>query len=308
MRHNAFAVDARPALLARFPFCAYQRFNTILDCVDAMPIPISAFIITKNEEVRLPATLAALRPWVDEILVVDSGSTDRTIEIARHFGARVLYRAWAGYGPQKRFAEGQCRNDWVLNVDADEVLTPELAEELRGLFSRGNGPAPGAYKARILTVYPGDQRPRPLANDYNVVRFYHRAVGSFRDHPVFDRVVLRDTVPQQLRATIFHHPYISFEHVIEKNNRFSSFRSVNSRKCPRAMLRFRLIYEFPLSFVKYYLFRLHFTGGWKGFYFALCHAFMRTSRIAKMLERSTSVGAVPNPAFVPRPAQYRKAS
>jgi glycosyltransferase involved in cell wall biosynthesis len=273
-----------------------------------VPIPISAFIITKNEEVRLPATIAALRPWVDEILVVDSGSTDRTIDIARHFGATVLHRAWTGYGPQKRFAERRCRNDWVLNVDADEVVTPELAEEIRGLFARGGGPTPGAYKAKILTVYPGDERPRPLANDYNVVRLYHRAVGSFRDHPVHDRVVLRDTAPIQLRAPIFHHPYISFEHVIEKNNRFSSFGAAESKPRSMSALTLRLAFEFPLNFIKYYVFRLHFTGGWKGFYFALCHAFMRTSRVAKMLERSTSENVAPMPAVVPRQTQFRRAS
>jgi glycosyltransferase involved in cell wall biosynthesis len=253
-----------------------------------MPVPISAFIITKNEEKRLPRALAALRSWVDEIIVVDSGSTDRTVAIARAMGATVLHQDWLGYGGQKRFAEQQCRNDWVLNIDADEVVTKSLASEIRELFDGGGGPEPGAYRLRILNVYPGDKNPRPFASDYNVVRLYHKAKGSYRDHPVFDRVVLKDAAPRQLRAPIFHFSYTSLAHIIEKNNRFSTFRSETSTVRPVPYLVFRLAIEFPLNFLKSYLLRRHFTGGWKGFYFALCFAFMRTTRIAKMLETATA--------------------
>ena len=252
-----------------------------------MALPISAFIITRNEEARLPAALAALTGWIDEIIVVDSGSTDRTVEIAKAAGATVLHREWTGYGPQKRFAEQHCRNGWVLNIDADEVITAPLAREIMGLFSAARPPEPGAFKLRILTVYPGDTEPRPFANDYNVVRLYHRSVGQFRDHPVYDRVVLKKgTMAHQLDAAIFHHCYISFEHVIEKSNTFSSFRSTHSKPRSPTLLTLRLLTEFPVNFLKSYIFRRHCTGGWKGFYFSLCHAFMRTSRIAKMLEHS----------------------
>ncbi|WP_210191659.1 MULTISPECIES: glycosyltransferase family 2 protein [Rhodomicrobium] len=262
-----------------------------------MALPISAFIITKNEEARLARSLAALRPWVDEIVVVDSGSTDRTVDIARSMGARVLHRDWSGYGGQKRFAEQQCRNDWVLNVDADEVVTPELADEIRALFRGRTVPEPGAYRLRILTVYPGDEKPRPFAKDYNIVRLYHRSAGSYRDHPVFDRVVLNHTVPKQLRGPVFHHSYLSFAHIIEKNNQFSSFRSRHSKSRATSYLVPRLGIEFPLNFLKYYIFRRHLTGGWKGYYFSLCHAFMRTSRVAKMLEAGNADAHRTGPAL-----------
>ncbi len=250
-----------------------------------MAVPLSAFIIAKNEETRLPRTLAALRGLASEIVVVDSGSTDATVTIAESMGARVLYRDWTGYGPQKRFAEQACRFDWVLNVDADEVVTPALAEEIRRLFMDGSNCEPAAYSVRILNVYPGDEKPRPFANDYNVVRFFHRSVASYREHPVYDRVQLRVGVgKKQLNAPIHHYPYVSLEHVIDKNNRFSSFRASESPTRSRPALILRLLGEFPINFIKFYILRMHFTGGWKGFYFALCHAFMRTSRIAKILE------------------------
>jgi glycosyltransferase involved in cell wall biosynthesis len=247
-------------------------------------IPVSAFIIVKNEEKRLPRTIAALKPWVDEIIVVDSGSTDRTVEFARALGATVSYNEWRGYGSQKGFAERLCRNGWVLNVDADEVVTPELAAEIQAMFAGGRAPEPGAYRLRILTVYPGDVSPRPWAKDYNEVRLYHRLIGAYREHPVHDRVILRDAVPRQLRQPMLHHSYLSFSHIIEKNNHFSSFRAQNSQAHSSSYLKFRLAIEFPLNFLKCYFGRRHIAGGWKGFYFALCHAFMRTTRIAKMLE------------------------
>jgi glycosyltransferase involved in cell wall biosynthesis len=246
-------------------------------------LPISVFIIAKNEETRLARVIEALTLWAGEVIVVDSGSTDRTVDIARSLGAIVHHREWSGYGPQKSFAERQCRFDWVLNVDADEVVTPSLADEIRALFADGV-PPPGAYRVKILTVYPGDAAPRPFANDYNVVRLYHKAAGTYSDHPVFDRVVINGVEPKQLRHPIYHYSFMSIAHTIDKSNQFTDFRSYQSKKRSSAYLKTRLVFEFPLAFIKYYIFRRHCTGGWKGFYFSICHAFARTTRIAKMLE------------------------
>ena len=133
---------------------------------------VSAFIITRNEEARLGRTLSALA-WADQVVVVDSGSTDGTEQVARDAGAEFHVREWTGYGAQKVHAESLCSNDWLLNVDSDEVVTPELAAEIRQIADGDAEPA--AYRVRILNIYPGDDRPRPFANDYNVVRLYHRA-------------------------------------------------------------------------------------------------------------------------------------
>jgi glycosyltransferase involved in cell wall biosynthesis len=248
-----------------------------------MTLPFSIFVITRNEEARIGRTLGALRGLTDDIVVVDSGSSDQTVAIAEAHGARVMYRAWEGYGQQKRFAESQCRHDWLLNVDADEVVTAELASELRALLA--GAPPPGAYNIHILTVYPGDARPRPYPRDVNAVRFYHRSIGSYRDHPSYDRVELAAGVrPGQLQAPLWHYPLVDWHGLIDKANRFSSFQASVPSRHSDAALKFRLYSEFPINFFKTYIVRRHFTGGWKGFYFALAQAFMRTSRIAKMLE------------------------
>ena len=253
-----------------------------------MTLPLSVFIIARNEETRIGRTLAALRGLTDDIVVVDSGSTDRTVAIAEQLGARVLFRAWEGYGQQKRFAESQCRHPWLLNVDADEVVTPELAAELRALFA-STAPRPGAYNIRILTVYPGEERPRLLPRDVNAVRFYHREVGSYRDHPSYDRVELSGVRARQLKGPLWHYPIIDWHSLLDKGNRFSTFQATLPSGYSDGALKLRLYTEFPINFFKTYIVRRHITGGWKGFYFALAQAFMRTSRIAKMLEaRQTS--------------------
>lgn len=249
-----------------------------------MTVPLSVFIIAKDEAERLPRTLASVA-WAEQIVLVDSGSTDATCTVAAAAGAEVYHRDWDGYGPQKAYAEGLCRNDWVLNLDADEVVTDALAEEIAALFANGP-PAPGAWALQILNVYPGDRRPRPFAADYRVVRLYHRAVGRYRAHPLFDRVELTPGwCAQRLSAPIHHFPLLSWHHFVDKENRYTSFQAEQARRRPLWSLRLRLYAEFPFAFVKFYLLRRHVTGGWKGFFFSLSAAHARTLRIAKLIER-----------------------
>lgn len=251
---------------------------------DPSPVPgLSAFLIVKNEAARLPRTLAALSGLAAEVIVVDSGSTDATVALAQDAGARVLTRDFDGYGAQKRFAEDQCQGPWLLNVDADEVVTDALAAEIRATLTAD--PAPCAYALRILNVYPGDDRPRPFANDYRVVRLYHRDAGRYRDHPLFDRVEVSGPV-RRMRAPIHHFPFLTWHALVEKENRYSTFQAETARPRPRAVLLARFWVEFPLVMVKGLIGRRHIFGGWKGVAFAAVIAFARFLRIVKMLARA----------------------
>lgn len=247
-------------------------------------MPLSIFLITHNEAARLGLVLEAAAGLTDDVVVVDSGSTDDTVSIAEAHGARTFHRDWTGYGQQKRFAEDQCKHEWLLNLDADEVLTPALHAELQALFENGD-PPPGAYRVRILNLYPGDAEPRPFANDYNVVRLYHRSVGRYRDDRVYDRVVLESPAQVgQLAAPIHHHSIVDWAHMVDKANRFTSHELGKLAAKPRGALMVRLVTEMPLQFVRNYFLRGHVLGGWKGFVFALNTAYLRTLRIAKALE------------------------
>lgn len=244
---------------------------------------LSAFLIVKDEAARLPRTLAALAGLADQVVVVDSGSSDETVAIARAAGAEVFHRDWTGYGAQKRFAEDLCRHDWRLNVDADEVVTPELAAEIRALLA--GDPPPGAWRVRILNVYPGDARPRPFAADYDVVRLWHRAAGRYRDHPLFDRVETSGPVAR-LAAPIHHFPFLSWGALVAKENAYTDFQAEAARPKAGWALRLRLVGELPFTFLKVWLLRRHVLGGWKGFAFALVIAFARWLRIVKLLARA----------------------
>ena len=101
-----------------------------------------------------------MRALTDDLVVVDSGSTDGTQALAASLGARVIHNDWPGYGPQKRFAEEQCRHVWMLNLDADEVVPPDLAAEIRAVFDAGD-PAHPAYRLAIAEIFPGEAHPHP---------------------------------------------------------------------------------------------------------------------------------------------------
>ena len=243
---------------------------------------ISAFLITLNEETRLARTLTAVGRAADEIIVVDSGSTDRTVEIARAHGATVYTRAFDGYGPQKRFAEDKCSNQYLLNLDADEVLSEGLITEILE-FKINEARVEDGYRLRIRNVYPGEIRPRRFGYEYNEIRLYNRDIMRYRDHEIFDRVVPPDTAKiGQLKALVFHYPYVSFSQLAKKLDHHSAIQARYSPK-PITIVVLRLPFEWLFQFIKFYFIRLHFLGGWAGLKFALLSAYYRWLRLVRML-------------------------
>ncbi|MEJ8573338.1 glycosyltransferase family 2 protein [Microbaculum marinum] len=249
------------------------------------PVPLSCFIIAMNEADRIAPVIESVRGWVDEIVVIDSGSTDGTQAIAEKLGARVIHHDWPGYGPQKRYGEEQCRHDWLLNLDADEVLSDDLCREIISLFDGGAPPHP-FYRFRIELVYPGDTRPRLWADYHNYVRLYDRRAGRFAESLVHDTVQTGHVGPVQLRGSAWHYSYRSFSYLVEKLNSYGDLQAKSIRKQSRLALTLRLPFEFPFAFFKYYVVRRHFTGGRKGFTFAMINSFFRFLRVAKLLEAS----------------------
>jgi glycosyltransferase involved in cell wall biosynthesis len=259
-----------------------------------MALPISCFIIALNEADRIGATIRSVRHWVDEVIVVDSGSTDGTIALAEAEGARVIHNAWPGFGQQKRFAEDQCRNSWLLNLDADEVVTPELAAEIEALFRAGE-PTPAAYGMQVSIVYPGWHRPRIWGRDHYCLRLYDRRRVRFRDSTLHDSVVPGGEPVGHLRGVVHHHTMRSIAEFERKSDARATYQAQHmARKSPWG-LRLRLLTELPASFLKYYVVRGHITGGWMGVRVAFIIAWYRWARIVRMHRHrrwSTGVGAV----------------
>ena len=260
---------------------------------------ISAFIITLNEAGRVAATLKSLDGLVDEIIVVDSGSTDGTQNIAAEHGAKVIHNDWPGYGPQKRFAEERCAHDWVLNLDADEVLSEALIQEIRESWPQGasgevSGRAseaknnPQGYVFNIRDCVPGEASPRAFAHTTPAVRLYDKTKGRYADSMVHDRVHFADPDARihQLKSPVYHYSVISMEQAVAKLNRYSTMQAEDMQERGRfpKRLGLRLWVEFPLTFLKSYLLRGDILRGRKGFTNAMTHAFGRFARIAKAIE------------------------
>ena len=240
---------------------------------------LSVCVICKNEADRLTACLEAVRGLADDIVVVDSGSDDNSVAVAESLGARVFFNAWTGYGPQKRFSEDCARHDWVLNLDADEVVTPELVSEIRALMA--TEPAMPGYRLRILTVYPRKPAPRLWADFNNYVRLYDRRRMRFRDSPVHDTVDTRDQPVGQLKGGVVHFSARSYAHIRHKLDAYTTLQAKTLRKS-KVTICLRLPLEYPATFARYFLFRRHFTGGLDGVISSHLAAESRFNRLLKM--------------------------
>jgi glycosyltransferase involved in cell wall biosynthesis len=248
-------------------------------------LPLSIFIITLNEADRLGAVLDAVRGLSDDVVVVDSGSQDGTQELAASYGARVIENPWPGYGLQKRFAEDQCRHDWVLNLDADEVITPSLKEEIR-VLSAGDISGYDAYTIRIVEVFPGEKEPHSLAYGLAPVRLYRRSKGRYSSSTVHDRVdLVAGARTGKLNNIILHYSVRSLGDQIAKLNRYTDAQALNLEMRNITIPAWRVFFEFPLNFLKAYIGRRHCVRGVYGFLTAMNYAFARHLRLAKHIER-----------------------
>lgn len=256
-----------------------------------VPLPLSVFVIARNEADRIGAVLEAVRELTDDLVVVDSGSEDGTPAVAEGLGARVIHNPWPGYGPQKRFAEEQCRHDWLLNVDADEVVPPDLAAEIRALFAGGE-PERDAYRIGIVEIFPGEARPHPWAYTLRPVRLYRRNKGRYSPSTVHDRVELAPGARVgRLKGRIHHRSVRSLGDQFDKLNRYSDQLADDLDGRGVTIPSWRVLVELPANFLKAYVGRRHFVRGMYGFLTAVNYAISRHMRVAKNYERRRRRGA-----------------
>ena len=242
---------------------------------------LSCCIIARNEADRIADCIRAVAGLVDEVVVIDSGSSDDTVAVAAGLGARVIHHDWPGYGPQKRFSEDCARHDWILNLDADEVVTPELYKEIKSLMREK--PPLSAYRFRIRNVYPGKTRPRLWADYHNYVRLYDRRVVRFRESLVHDTVDTATETVGQLQGAVMHFSARSYQHIRAKLDAYTNLQARVLTK-PAWKIWLRLPFEYPFVFTRYFLFRCHFTGGWDGVYSSHLAAEARVKRLVKILD------------------------
>jgi glycosyltransferase involved in cell wall biosynthesis len=247
------------------------------------PIPLTVLIRTLNEADRIAAAIRSALPLNCEILVIDAGSTDATVSIAEALGARVVVNPWTGFGPQRRFGEALCRHDHVFSVDADEILTPEIVREIRGIFQK---PAiPPLMIVRKAMVLPHHARPSPWAFCTENIYLYDRRVARTTDNPNWDKLAITtDAKPVTIRSVVWHHTFRDWNHAIAKSNYVGQLAADTQPIGSRFETGLRLVFEYPLNFLKFYVLRRFFLAGLDGFVMASVLAYGRFIRIAKMHE------------------------
>ena len=243
------------------------------------PIPLSLVVITRDAAAQLAACLASA-PFAAEALVVDSGSADHTVDVAKGAGARVLIEPWRGFGPQKQFAVAAARHDWVLCLDADERVTPPLAAAIVALFERGAPPA-GAYAMPRRNRFLG----RWLAHGEGypdwTVRLFDRRRAQWSDDAVHERVVC-DAVAARLQGDLLHASAESIDDYLAKQNRYTSIQAAALHARGARSSTWQIVLS-PLSrFLRFYVWRLGFLDGAAGFAHIAIGAFASFQKHVKL--------------------------
>jgi glycosyltransferase involved in cell wall biosynthesis len=248
---------------------------------------LSVFIITKNEADRIESVINAVKDVADEVLVIDSGSSDKTCEIAMKAGTKVMFNEWKGYGAQKIFGENQCRNKWVLNIDADEEVSKELGQEIKDLFFGNEYENFYGFRIKIVNKFRFEKKPKKLAYYYNQLRLYNKDFAGFKNSTVHDSVELKQKDEQkigQLKNIIYHQSFRSFEHWIDKINSYSSMQASDGVVKGKSASIIKIFFVPTFAFLKAYFVRRYFIYGFDGFIYSYLFAFSRFAKEIKTRE------------------------
>ena len=230
---------------------------------------LSVILITKNEEANLKDCLESVS-FANEIIIVDSQSTDQTISIAQSFGAKVeITTDWPGFGPQKNRALALATQDWVLSIDADERVTPELKEEILAVMHSGNSfdcyaiPRSSWYCGRFMKHsgwYP----------DY-VDRLFKRGTAQFSDHLVHERLLPQGNVGR-LKHHFLHYSFRDFSQVLKKIDTYSTASAEDAFKRGKRSSISKAVSHAIWAFIRTYIIRLGFLDGSQGLALAISNA------------------------------------
>jgi glycosyltransferase involved in cell wall biosynthesis len=242
--------------------------------------PISATLITYNEEHNIDEALQSLS-WADEIVVVDSGSTDATLDICRRFTDRIVHRDWTGYVDQKNFAVEQAKNNWIFSLDADERPSPELCAEICGLSEKGF-PESGYIIPRVAFfmgrwIRHGDWYP-----DWQL-RLFDRRQGKWQGGRVHESVKICGK-PGFLNGEINHFTYRSLSDYLARLETYSSLAALDYQQQEKTATLLKLLGNPIAAFIKAYFLKRGFLDGTPGFAIAVMGAVSVFFKYAKLYE------------------------
>ena len=244
---------------------------------------LSVVVITLNEAANIDAALASVA-WADEIVVVDCGSTDETVERARRHTERVSHRDWTGYGAQKDHATSLASHDWVLSLDADERISPELATEIQTLLERD--PPDRGYRIPRTTRYLDRWIRTTDWYPDTQLRLYDRRVARWNADPVHESVRVQGQVGR-LRHEIRHHAYRDLSSHLATIDRYTTLAAQQLRDQGRRAGPLDLLMRPPMTFVRNYVLRRGCAQGIPGFVVSVRNAYYVFLKYAKLWERGT---------------------
>ena len=247
-----------------------------------MGFKISVTIITLNEESNIKRCLESVS-WADDIVIVDSGSTDKTVEICRQFDCRILDTAWMGFGRTKQFAVEQAAHDWIFSIDSDEVITPELQAEIKTLleeeppFHGYRVPRRSTYLNKII-LHGGWQRDRPL-------RLFNRQYAAFNKKEVHESVAVDGDV-DSLQNYLLHYPYPDITTHLSKMNTYTELGAEELFEKGRTCSLFEARMRGLIKFFKMYFLQGGFLDGAPGYVLAKNSAFGVYLKYVKLWQKN----------------------
>ena len=261
---------------------SHERMTCEVERVDR--IVVSAVIITLNEERHLGPCLDSLR-WVDEIVVVDSGSTDRTRDLAKQAGARVLFKEWPGYGAQKNFGFDQARGEWVLIVDADERVSGDLAEEIQARLAKGALGVHAGYDVPRRNYFFGRWLRWAGAYPDRQIRLIRRGAARYNDLALHEHLLVDGEVGH-LSGYLVHEAARTVAERLAKVNRHTDSAAIETSKKRRWVRWWDLVIRPAVIFGKLYILKQGFRDGLAGLTYCGLQGVYEFVKYAKVWERA----------------------
>jgi glycosyltransferase involved in cell wall biosynthesis len=251
-------------------------------------VKLTVTVITRNEAANLAGALESVR-WADEIVVVDSRSSDATVEIARRYATRVEIHDWKGYSAQRNSAAEIAAHDWILAIDADERVPPALATEIQQILSAG--PTARGYRMPRVSFYLGRWiKGTDWYPDYQL-RLYDRRVGQFNGKRVHESVELSEGHPGTLSNDLQHYPYRDISDHVTSIDHYTTLAAEEWSAAGRQTGVLDVIFHPPAAFLRNYVLRGGFRDGMPGFLISVLNSYYVFLKILKLWELQCGLNA-----------------
>ena len=245
-------------------------------------IKASVYIICKNEEKHIKRVLESVKDFA-EIIVVDSGSSDRTLEIAATYTKNIYHQDWMGFAKQKEYARSLCSNEWVLNLDGDEELTEELKQEIINTIEENKI---DGLNIKISSSYLGKFNSEKSKFNRRI-RFFRKDAGYYPDKLVHESIVVDGKI-QKAKGFIYDYGTIDLKTHLNKINEYSTLRALEKFEKNKKSSLIKLLFIFPLAFLKSFIIKRGFLNGTRGFIAAINNSFYAFLKEAKLYELNNS--------------------